>query len=217
MKGIMTTVSICLGIAMACGVACAQVIPGTGNASLDPCPGGHANGIPETIGDFPTLANLVNAADLILVGRVSDQTAATLINPNERSLIETDSVIAVEQILSGRLPTDKSASAVLLSQLGGEVAQCKFVVQGDPIVTIQERYILFLKRDNRQMPANTSGMARYYSVGERSGKVQIINGKIQFASSVGSDGLTEYNNTDANGFIRTLTEVISLVKPKKAP
>ena len=53
-------------------------------------------------------------------------------NPSFASSVETDSLISVEQVLYGTLPT--GLHTVALAQQGGTTAQCELVVPVDPLV-----------------------------------------------------------------------------------
>src|SRR5713226_8548135 len=114
------------------------------------CPGGKA-----VVGDIElaaiplSLDQLVRMSQLIIVeGTVIAVLPSINSNPSFASSVETDSLISVEQVLYGTLPT--GLHTVALAQQGGTTAQCELVVPVDPLVKQNEQYFLFLWPDNRK-------------------------------------------------------------------
>jgi hypothetical protein len=179
-------------------------------ATLDPCPRGlgtfHVEPVP--VGD--SLADLVYVSEVIVVGTVAHLLPATRTNPSDDALaqfIETHSVITVNQVLSGTLPQD--ASSIVLAQQGGHVPPCRMRVPDDPLVTANERYVLFLQSDDRTVPTNTTGLPRFIVAGVWSGKVGIVDGKVRFAQKA-NPRLQAYNNTGLAELIAEIGRLTAL-------
>ena len=103
----------------------AQQLSGPGRASFDPCPGGSVNAQIDSESP-PSLEKMVQASELIIVGRVANVLPAVLNNPYFLYVTETPSLIAIREVLHGTLPP--KTNVILLNQLGGEVGRCKMVV-----------------------------------------------------------------------------------------
>jgi hypothetical protein len=127
-----------------------------------------------------SLDRLIRMSDLIIVGEVVNVLPAFNTNPNHLDIVETDSLVSVRESPLGTLPP--GVRTIALFQLGGNVGGCGFIVDGDPLVSFGEEYVLFLNPDNRIGVPNTSGSPRYGSVSVWSGKAKITDGKIQFSS-----------------------------------
>ena len=69
---------------------------------------------------------MVQASELIIVGRVANVLPAVLNNPDFLYVTQTPSLIAIREVLNGTLPP--KTNVILLNQLGGEVGRCKMVV-----------------------------------------------------------------------------------------
>jgi hypothetical protein len=133
-----------------------------------------------------------------------------VVDQNHPSHIETQSLISIEQLLFGSLPVN--ANTIGLAQIGGKVPPFDLSVAGDPVVQKGEQYVLFLMRDDRSLPKNTLGTARYSTYGVGTGKVKITDGKVQFSCSTSSPQLKKYDNTDVVAFINVLRDMIRLRK-----
>ena len=170
----------------------------------DPCPGGAAS---ANIHSRPvrSLNQLVRMSELIVVGTVADVLPAFSADPDRPIFIETHSVVAVEELLYGALPS--GSTTILLVQMGGQAGPCKVVVPADPLVQKGEQYVLFLRADKRKGVPETSSLPLYQIPGIWSGKAGVVNGKIQFLPSA-SPGLHEYDNMDAPAFIAALQDMI---------
>jgi hypothetical protein len=181
------------------------------NASMNPCPGGTVFFQPDV--ESPTsLDALVKVSDLIVVGTVSKLMPAVAPLPDHLQSIHTDSLITVDNVLRGSLPANTTTIAI--SQMGGTVPPCTLKVPDDPLVKPNERYILFLRADSRTVPANTTGVPRYGVVGLWSGKVQVINGTVQFLPKANAR-LHKYDNTSVADFITAIREVSAALLPPK--
>ena len=96
----------------------------------DPCPGGGASVELEPVGGRPGLDQLIAMSELVIVGTVNNVLPAFNPNPNDKRTVETDALVAIDQILYGQLPT--GVRTILLYQLGGSTATCTMVVPADP-------------------------------------------------------------------------------------
>jgi len=207
-----TSLAVFLGVLLAAGkLAAAQQATVSGNASVDPCPGGTGSAEIE-IAVVPDLETLIEASDLIIVGTVVNVLPAVLISPDRPDLTETHSLISIREHLGGSLPP--TTNTILLRQIGGKVGTCTLVVPADPLVNLHEDYVLFLRADKRAHPPNTSGSPRYEAVGVWSGKAKIVNGKIEFRPAAHKE-LHQHDNSDANAFIELVKQKISRIFPKK--
>ena len=207
-----TSLAVFLGILLAAGkLAAAQQATLSGNASVDPCPGGTGSAEID-IPVVPDLETLIEASDLIIVGTVVNVLPAVLISPNRPDLTETHSLISIREHLGGSLPPN--TNTILLRQIGGKVGTCALIVRADPLVNLHEDYVLFLWADKRAYPPNTSGSPRYEAVGAWSGKAKIVNGKIEFPAEAHKE-LHQYDNSDANAFIELVKQRSGILFPKK--
>ena len=155
-----------------------------------------------------TLDNLMRAARLIVVGTVIDVLPPEEVDPNHPGHIVTQSIISVDQLLFGTLPTN---AKIGLAQIGGKVGRFEATVAGDPVVQKGERYLLFLLADDRPVPPNKTGAARFASLGVGTGKVKIVDGKIQF-SCASNPQLRKYDDTELAAFINVLQKLITMRK-----
>ena len=181
--------------------------------SVDPCLGGGGTGIVDTIG-VASLSHLIQISELILVGTVVNVLPATHISPSNWEVIETTSLISVNEVLWGTLPV--GTKTISISQLGGRVEPCALLIPDDPLLKLGEDYVLFLWADNRAIPPNTTGAPRYATVGVWSGKVKVVRGKVQFLPRA-SQELHKYDNTDALAFKTTVKDRIGNLFPKGRP
>jgi len=195
---------------MALGMA--QQQSRTPSASLNPCPGGTGSAEIDPVSTPSTLDQLVRSSQLIVVGTVSSVLPAFVTNPEHLNSIETDSLVSVRQVLDGTLPF--GTTTITLGQTGGKAGPCGLVVPADPLVVSGEEYLLFLRTDTRAQPLNGSGFTRYYTVGVWSGKVKVVNGKIQFRPSATAP-LHKYDGINLNDFLALLTPIVEIVHPKK--
>lgn len=155
-----------------------------------------------------SLLQLIRASTLIVDGSVSG--ALPVINtnkdPNARPRLETHSIVAVNSVMSGTVPN--SSAKILIAQIGGHLGNWDLSVEGDPLLSVGERYVFFLIPDTRKEVPNDSGMPRFAITGVWSGKVKLINGRASFSAIPGSQ-LSSYNNLSADSFLQTLRTTIS--------
>ena len=116
-------------------------------------------------------------------------------------IIETDSVVAINSILSGKV--QDNAINIQMAQVGGKVGPWDEEEDGDQLVSAGERYILFLAPDKRA--TNTSGMPRYDVTGIWAGKIKVTNGAVKFATKC-SPELHSFDGTDVNTFLTAVVE-----------
>ena len=179
------------------------------SASLDPCPGGTGTAILDLRHAYHRLDELVRASQEIVVGSVSASLPAFPTNANHPTTIETDSLISVVQRVVGT----SNSTTITIWQLGGKAGPCGLIVPDDPLVAMGEQYVLFLAPDNRTQVANTSGFPRYGVLGVWSGKVKVVNGKIQFAKAAHTALHQTYDNMDLSTFIAEITKFYDLFHP----
>jgi hypothetical protein len=171
----------------------------------NPCPGGiRTTGILETV-VVASLDDLIYASDLIIVGDVVNVLPAFATSPDHPETVETDSLVSVRESLRGTLPP--GVRTIALFQLGGKVGDCGFIIDGDPLVSFGEEYVLFLWRDNRTAVPNKSGSPRYAAVGAWSGKAKVVNNKIHFLPHA-SAGLHKNDNMDLNDFTALVKDLM---------
>lgn len=128
-------------------------------------------------------------------------------DPNAPPHLETHSVVAVNTVLSGTVPS--SSAKILVAQIGGQMGNWNFSVAGDTLVSPGERYMFFLVSDERKELPNTSGMHRYAVTGIWTGKVKVTNGNVSFAASAGSQLTGAYNGMSVGSFLQTLDAAIN--------
>jgi hypothetical protein len=155
-----------------------------------------------------SLDQLIRMSDLIIVGAVLNVLPAF---NTDHTPVETDSLVSVRESLLGTLPP--GVRTIALFQLGGNAGGCGFIVDGDPLVSLGEEYVLFLVADNRLGVPNTSGSPRYLSVGAWSGKAKVVNNKIQFLPHASAQ-LHENDNMDLNDFTALINKIKILLRQK---
>lgn len=138
--------------------------PGSGKITIDL----------EPVRDHSSLDPLVRFSPVILEGTVVSHLRSFFREPDLPYLVETHSIISVERVLKGEIPL--RTPTILLAQTGGRVGDLELVVRQAPIVVPGERYFLFLVPDDRNLPVDNSGMARYVVEGIWSGSIKIDSG-----------------------------------------
>jgi len=119
-----------------------------------------------------TLRDLCKLSDLVILGIVTSVLPGR--QPSPRT-IETDAVITVVQTLKGAAPNTEIA----ISQSGGTIGEVSLKPVQYALVQPGERYVLFLKEDNRpQLPA-VAGLKRYRVTGESAGLFYLNGGALQ--------------------------------------
>lgn len=205
--------SLLTGLFVSVTITTAQTGNRKSGSSANPCPGGTGTAELSTFA-VPSLEQLVRASQLIVAGTVVKVLLAFNPNPDHLNSTETDSLVSITDLLYGAPPL--GTSTVTLTQIGGKVGPCEEVVPADPLVTVGEQYILFLRADDRKNVPNSSGSPRYYSVGVWSGKAKLVNGKVRFLPAANA-GLHKYDNTDESAFITTLKDRINVLWPATQP
>jgi hypothetical protein len=170
----------------------------------NPCPGGMGSAILDGVVVW-SLDQLIRMSDLIIVGDVVKVLPAFATSPDHLDIVETDSLVSVRESLRGTLPP--GVRTIALSQLGGNVGGCGFIVDGDPLVSLGEEYVLFLMPDNRSAVPNTSGSPRYAAAGVWSGKAKVVNNKIQFLPHASAE-LHKNDNMDLNDFTALVKDLM---------
>ncbi|HEY4354959.1 MAG TPA: hypothetical protein VGN16_04355 [Acidobacteriaceae bacterium] len=120
--------------------------------------GGHVIVRGTTMGTPSSILELMRGAALIVDGSIARVLPSTTTSSEQAAIptIETDSVVSINSILSGKVQDD--AINVLIAQVGGKMGPWDEEEDGDPLVSVGDRFILFLTPDNRQNPPNTSGL-----------------------------------------------------------
>src|SRR5215475_4890221 len=127
--------------------------------------GGKWVGTGEPAQHPATLDHLIAMSTLIVDGPVLSRlpSVRTSKTPDRFPFImETHSIIRVTEVLKGAVRG--SGPTILIAQGGGQLDDWDITMRGDPLLSNGERYIFFLRPDDRLVP-NTSGIPRYGVVG----------------------------------------------------
>ncbi len=166
--------------------------------------------------DFTTAPTTVEAllqeSNLVVDGQVIAILPSIRQNPKNLEMIQTDFLVAVNQVLSGTLPP--GGGTIAISQFGGKIGELEAVFPKDAMMEVGERYIFFLRRDTSSSP-NAEGYLRYYPAGGWIGKAKVVNGTISFPGNVHGGGLTFYNGSDITGFIAAVAQKIAVSGQQK--
>ncbi len=110
-----------------------------------------------------TIEDLLRESDLVVDGRVISVLPSVRLNA--ASWIQTDSLVAVMEVLSGATTGD----TIAVSQPGGKMGELEQVFSMDRMMAVGERYIFFLRRDRGASP-NVINYVRYYPPAAGSGR-----------------------------------------------
>jgi hypothetical protein len=162
--------------------------------------------------DFPTVPltaeELIAESDLIVQGRVLALLPSVRRAPKSPSIIETDSLIGVTSVLAGQLPLGVTTLAV--TQFGGRIGDLEAVFSNDPLMTVGEAYIFFLKRKTGA-EATAEGYARYMPAGGWIGKAKVAaDGTVSFPEKARGAGLTALNGLKLSDFLSKIAQKIAL-------
>ena len=197
---------ILAGLLVGAALGTAQDAARRTGANLNPCPFGGIS-IGEIDGVVvPGLEELLRMSDVVVVGTVLTSMPAFHLDLNTATSVATDSLISVTERLWGTIPAN--GSTVLLNQMGGKAQPCSVVVQDDPLVQPNERYVLFLRADDRKQMPDPSGLSRYIVPGIWT-KAKVVNGKIQFQARA-IWRLHQYDGMDLDKFLAIVRERIAL-------
>jgi hypothetical protein len=160
--------------------------------------------------DFATLPTtveaLINESTLIVDGRVAAILPSTRLDPKNLPMIQTDSLVAVTQVLAGT--TSTAGATIAVSQFGGKIGDLEAVFPEDQLMTVGERYIFFLRLDKGPSPS-VMGYSRYYPAGGWVGKAKVVNGSIiSFPKNAYGQGLTAFNGSDVSAFLQVIEQKI---------
>jgi len=153
-----------------------------------------------------SLFQLAETAELIVDGTVIANLPAFNYNPEIAMSIETDSRIAVNATIKGSI--ENGASYFLLAQHGGEVGELEIKALNSPIVKSGERYIFFLRRDQRTIPDNGVKLPRYYSVGIWSGLLRVEADKVRIAETAESS-LRQQDSASVEDFKKLILDTLN--------
>ena len=160
-----------------------------------------------------SLDQLIRMSQLIVEGTVTSNLPAFNRNAAVPDAIETDSVVLIASTLYSKHETYRE---ILVAQEGGAFGGWEEVVTQDPLVTPGERYILFLAPDHRKVPANTSGIPRYYVIGIWAGRIKLENQRIRFQAAA-NQTLHENDDADETMFLTKLKDRIGIILQNKLP
>jgi hypothetical protein len=170
--------------------------------------GGKWVGIGEPAQNPQTLDHLITMSNLIVDGTVLSRLPSihTSKTPDrEPFIMETHSVISVGEVLKGAVRG--GGSTILIAQGGGQLDNWDVTIKGDPLLSKGERYIFFLRPDDDRPVPNTSGSPRYSVVGAWSGKVKVVDDKVDFLPDTRA-ALQRYKGTDARSFVQEIRDKI---------
>jgi len=130
----------------------------------------HVTLAPEDVPN--SLMQLCDMSSLIVEGTVKSSLLPRQLSPSN---LETDAIISVTRLLKGTTPNPDIA----VSQRGGTLG--KFTISPTQFAIMQpgEKYLLFLKDDNRPNIPLVSGAKRYFVTGFWSGLFFLNAGKMQ--------------------------------------
>jgi hypothetical protein len=160
-----------------------------------------------------SLSQLVESSELIVEGVVLANLPAFNYNPKIPISIETDSKIAVNSLVKGSV--DGEGASFLLVQRGGKVGDLEIHAANTSIVKSGDRYILFLRRDRREIPDTRTSPPRYDAVGIWSGLVRIENDRVLFADTAASS-LRQNDNSSVDDFKTLLVDTLHYRVPPRA-
>ena len=152
-----------------------------------------------------SLFRLAETAELIVDGTVIANLPAFNYNPEIAISIETDSRIAVNSTIKGSV--EGGETFFLIGQRGGKVDELEIEVLDSPIVKSGERYIFFLRRDEREIPDTGSKLPRYYPVGTWSGLVRVEADKMRIAETAES-ALRQSDSSSVDDFKTLIQDTI---------
>jgi hypothetical protein len=207
-----TTPTLCLcAISMLGNIAAAQTLNRAPGARVEPCLMHTSSDVIDTE-PMVSLEMLVQLSQVIVVGKVVNVLPAVLRDPRHPWSTQTDSLVLITERLRGALPAE--TNTITLTETGGTLNGCGQIISDDPLVRVDEQYVLFLTADKRTTPPNTSGSPRYAPLGIWAGKARIVNGKIQFVPAAHSK-LHKYDNMDQSAFTDLVKERIQKFFPGK--
>lgn len=161
-----------LPLAMSPAMAQSQITPGPFGGEHPPQGTSrlHVTLAPEDVPN--SLMQLCDMSSLIVEGTVKSSLLPRQLSPSN---LETDAIISVTRLLKGTTPNPDIA----VSQRGGTLG--KFTISPTQFAIMQpgEKYLLFLKDDNRPNIPLVSGAKRYFVTGFWSGLFFLNAGKMQ--------------------------------------
>jgi hypothetical protein len=120
--------------------------------------------------------------------------------------METDSLVAVTEVLFGTMPG--GADTIAVTQFGGKIGALEEAFGEDQMMASGERYIFFLHRDTGPSTPGEN-YQRYWPAGFWVGKARVENGIITFPSKAHGLGLTPFNGSDVASFLPLIRKKIS--------
>jgi hypothetical protein len=130
----------------------------------------HVTPAPDDVVD--TLKQLCDRSSLIIEGTVKSSLLPRQLSPSN---LETDAIISVTRLLKGAA----SNLDISVSQRGGTLGNFTISPTQYAIMQPGEKYLLFLKEDNRPNIPLLSGAKRYFVTGFWSGLFFLNAGKMQ--------------------------------------
>jgi hypothetical protein len=188
-------------IALAPAIAFAQ---GAGRLRRgDPPPtGGSATlSITRLPGDMPrSLKELSDLSALIVEGVVRERLPSRETSPRA---LETDAIIAVNSTLKGPLQRE-----VIISQRGGAKGDLVVTPVQYDLVQPGERYILFLKHDQRPSIPQVEGLPRYLVTGLWTGLFRFQEGRMQVSAGNVEPVLSKYEGLSVDQITSEIRSVL---------
>jgi hypothetical protein len=118
-----------------------------------------------------SLDQLVSFSPLVIEATVASNLPSFQREPHLPYMVETHSVILVDDVLKGEVPG--LARSIVLAQTGGKVGNLEISVPEAPVVVPKGRYLFFPVPDDRKLRVDTSGLPRYLVQGVWAGMVKI--------------------------------------------
>ena len=154
-----------------------------------------------------TLKQMCDMSTLIVEGTVRSSLLPRQLSPNN---LETDSIITVTRSLKG-----SAANAdISVSQPGGTIGKLTLSPAQYNIMRPGEKYLLFLKEDDRPNIPQMSGVKRYIVTGAWSGLFLLNDGKMQVIADSPDALRKTYEGLSEEEIIAKVMEVMD---PKFVP
>jgi hypothetical protein len=166
----------------------------------------HPARLPRALANEPPLERLCDSSDLVIDGLVT--TGFPSRSPS-RGNLQTDFLISVTQVLKG----PATLRQVIVSQMGGSVGDFHLVTDRYALMQPGERYILFLKNDNRPSTPQRPGIPPYYVTRAWAGLGRVVDGKIQLGTTAPGE-LSAYEGVAAESLQSEIATVVSRPVPR---
>ena len=157
-----------------------------------------------------SLKELCDMSSLIVEGTVRSSLFPRQLSP---SSLETDAVVTVTRAVKGSAPNPD----VVVSQKGGTIG--KFTLSPGQFTIMQpgEKYLLFLRDDDRPDIPVVSGAKRYVVTGFWSGQFLLSDGKIRVTGNTTDSLRKVYEGLSAEEFVLKVTDTLNSKEPPTPP